>query len=296
MQKNKQVQANPRFIRYRELKWKKARSLAEDDKFLTQTENLRKALDKAFQKYPREIGKFFSLFGFCTIFQIPNIGGYLATLRPPTLKKLLRRYVRYALRFDAFFALKRKRKITRKNFVLYFAPPKGSMFGAILKGHELEPRAKFPPHLVEMGNFEEELKGVPGPLNNQIKMGEVKYIQIDDRSRQSLLTMIEQLMYEPESVGFIEHKAERPYLFLMIGEKASKETLRELQKSITAFQRERMGRRRGGRPVDIGQLRRFRNLSRKPGSAKVQATKIMPNVTVQSAQNASSRYKKKFFK
>jgi hypothetical protein len=227
---------------------------------------------------------------------MPNIRGYLTTLRPPALKMLLWRYVRYALRFDAFFALKRKRKMTGKFFALRFAPPKGSTFGAILKGHELEPRTKFPPHLVEMGNFEEELKGVPGPLDSQIKKGEAKYIKIDDRSPQSLLTTIEQLMYEPESVGFVEHKAERPYLFIMIGEKASKKTLRELQKSITTFQRERLGQRMGGRPVDIGQLRRFRNLSRKPGSAKVQATKIMPNVTVQSAQNASSRYKKKFFK
>jgi len=283
-----ELRKDPRVIKYRKERWAKWRTLACDDKFVIETEKLRNALLAAHKQEPREVMRFFRLFSYPAMPKIAEIRRYLGRLNNQRLRQLLWRYVKYASQFGVGMTVRSKKRLFR----LLALPPKGPRFHARLVKDQLMPVRSCPEHLYDSSLFESDRVETPVALRGQIERGEAKFIRIEDPFSTSVLSQIEDLTYDPASVTFVLHKAERPYLLLMIGEKVGKDVVSRAGGTITAFQREYFKRRRGGRNRDISKLRRARNLLRRPGSSKEKALTLMPHNTPEAAQSFLSKTKK----
>jgi hypothetical protein len=269
--------------------WAKRRALASNDLFVRETESLRKALDRALKTNRRELERFFKRYRFPVGPRVARIRRHLDGPPNTPLRKLLRRYIHHISTYGVYMILRKR----DGRFKLRIFLPKRNKFHVHLVDNDLQPAAKVPEHMFDVDNFESETVGMPKHLEEHIKRGEAKFIRIDDRFFGSALSQLEALAFDPDRLTYVEHRAERPYVMLMIGENVDKKVIERQLNVITAFQREVYKVRKAGRPMDVGKLRRARNLSRKPGPAKEKAWTIMPHNAAQSAQNYFSTVKKK---
>jgi hypothetical protein len=112
---------------------------------------------------------------------------------------------------------------------------------------------------------------VPRALDEAITGGDAKFMQIDDQEGTSLLSTLEYVGYFPEGITVVLHKAEQPYVQLLIGEKVTTAQLRRVGKAVTALLREEFGRGKAGRPLNLAKRRLAKKLLQKPGSLKDKA-------------------------
>ena len=83
-------------------------------------------------------------------------------------------------------------------------------------------------------------------LEKLIEVGKAKFVQIDDKDGSSVLTELEAFAYDADSLTFICHRAEQPYIICLVGEKVSSQLWREAAPAIHSLQRKYFGREGGG--------------------------------------------------
>jgi hypothetical protein len=134
---------------------------------------------------------------------------------------------------------------------------------------------------------------VPGQIQELIESHEAKYVRIDESSGCSVLNDIESFAYHADGVTLLLHDAERPYLYCLFGEKATKELLDRAGKAVSAFQRDHYDRGKGGRPANLVRRKTVRELLNRPGSMKEKAAQVDTTDNISSSQSFVSRERKR---
>ena len=242
-----------------------------------------------------DVVRFFQVFPGCSVGLVPLIREFLGSLRDKGLGNLLWDYVRFSLRYSADFELRRPGSKGRFNFAIVYPEPKADSFRAKLVHQEFEPFSESRWRGARIANFEIPVEEVPKYCQEQVIQGEARYFRIDDRWLESVLTNIESLAYDSNKVVFIEHRAEIPYLHLLIGGTVSKKILRNAQKAITKFQLTRMGSKLAGAKLSTDTLEQLKRvlvaLRGKAISGKEIALEKLPGLKFQSALNFVSNTK-----
>jgi hypothetical protein len=199
---------------------------------------------------------------------------------------LLKKYVRYASRFGVYF-------VRRKNsFEWRLMPEPGWKFRVNQSNGRLQASAHVPEGSPASDYFQAPTLQIPQAFQTLIDGREAKFVQIDDVSGASVLNDIENFGYHGEGITFVVHNAERPYLYCLVGEKATKALWDKAGKSITAFQRQ-FGRGKGGRPTTtVGRKKTIREALKQPGRKKEKAVRLMSDIATASGQSYLSRIKK----
>lgn len=293
-------QKNSREIRFRQIEAKRKKKiisdLNRDEKFLAAQEKTWRRLVAAL-KTPHmkpEVERFFRVFPSCAVVSL--VREFLATVRDKKTRELLWDYVKFSLRYDVEFVLHRNGRKGRIKLDLIYPEPKGDAFQVKIVHGKTEPVSESRRSRRLGSNFEMPVEEIPEYCQQQVNQGEARYIRVDDRSVESLLTDFEHFAYDAEKVVFIEHRAEKPYLLLLIGGKVSKKILRNAQKTITKFQRTQMGSRLAGRkrsPKTLDKMRKIFVASRKKGISGIDlGYRFAPEYSYESKQNFVSMTKK----
>lgn len=243
-------------------KEKRISDLQSDKVFLTQTEQLKDELKKAhgFDSTATE--------SFLSRFPIPGPHNFQDALKfveslPNHVQDALRAYIRYASTHGVYF-------VRRKGLFEWKVAPSSiaRKFLAKLVDGRLDPVVAMPAD--DEGAHYFEVPGLPvwpavqdlidesttqqGENKKDDEKIEIKFIEIQDTTGNSVLNDIEFIAPEVDGVTIILHRAERPYLVVMFGENVKKKPLQKLGKVVSAFQDE-YERGRAGRPTDIQTLK-----------------------------------------
>ena len=153
----------------------------------------------------------------------------------------------------------------------------------------LKPRGHVPEDSPPTDYFEAPTLQIPAAFQALVDAKAAKFVQIDDVEGASVLDDIENFAYYGDGVTFIVHHGAHPYLFCLVGEKATKALWDKAGKSITAFQRQ-FGRGKGGRPTtNVGLKKTIGEALKQPGRKKEKAVRLMPNIATASGQSYISR-------
>jgi len=100
---------------------------------------------------------------------------------------------------------------------------------------------------------------------------------------------IENFGYHSDGLTFIVHNGAHPYLYCLVGEKATKALWDKAGKGITAFQQQ-FGRGKGGRPTtNVGLKKTILEALKQPGRKKEKAVQLMSDIATASGQSYISR-------
>jgi hypothetical protein len=262
--------------------------LSTDPKYVVARDRLSHRLEKEYARNTVTVTEFFRLFGWPTPLKLKSLKSYLSRLQDKVLKKVLRRYVRFANRFHVIFLLRRKKPHFRPIELL----PGEAKFHVRMKNGQLESlRATHGEEPID-ASFQSNLR-LPKPVQLAISSGEAKFVRIEDKDGSSVLTTLESIAYFSEGIAFIVHQRERPYLLCIVGEKVTNALWRKASKAVSALLHRHHGRGRAGRPKDIKKYRKTRHLLKKPGSLKAKAVELAgkaPNIPTQ--QSYISRHRR----
>jgi hypothetical protein len=286
-----QVKTNTR-QRLNELATIKARrhqQLAADQKYVVARDRLIQKLGKEYARNPGTVTEFFRLFGWPTPLKLKSLKSYLSCLQDKELKKVLRRYVRFANRFHVIFLLRRKKRHFRPIELL----PSEAKFHVQMTNGQLAPlRATYDEEPID-ASFQSNQMRLPKPVELVISSGEAKCVQIEDKDGSSVLSTLESFAYFAEGITFIVHQRERPYLFCIVGEKVTNALWRKASRAVSALLHRHHGRERAGRPKDLQKWRKTRRLLKKPGPKKAAAVELAGKAqNVPTQQSYISRHLK----
>ncbi len=244
------------------------KALYSDERFIVETERVRRTLESAYASDPEAVGTFFRRFPVPNGLVLPPVFLFLRGLRDAGVRHALREYVDYSNRFRVRFRLTRR----GRRFEMQVLPPYGSKFHVRLAGDHLEPvGGAVPPDFPYVDYFESADLAVQKEIQELIDSGDAKFVQIDDRSDYSVRKDLESFAYHDGGITVVLHSAEQPYLLCVFGEKVTKEVLHRFGKALSAFQREHYARGKGGRPADLERLKKALKLDRQPGQSKLKA-------------------------
>jgi hypothetical protein len=248
-------------------RWKKLRSLAKDDKFRDETDKTRRALLIARGHNPQTVAEFFGRFGYPSPRTAAKAREYLKEVGGSALRRTLLNYLEYASRFGVYM----KYWPRHHKFRLISIPPRGSKFRVRLVNDHFESITAPLPEEAYMDYFEDEGLTVGQDLQAQIDRGAAKYIEIEDEALSSVFSELEEFGYSPEAITFVLHKAERPYLLCLIGEKVTQPEFRNAGTVVSALNRKHYGRGKGGRPRDRVRETKAEHKLQQPGSVSEKA-------------------------
>jgi hypothetical protein len=168
-------------------------------------------------------------------------------------------------------------------------PELGWKFRVNQRNGRLEAGAHVPEGSPASDYFEAPTLQIPQAFQTLIDGREAKFVQIDDVSGASVLNDIENFGYYSDGLTFIVHNGAHPYLYCLVGEKATKALWDMAGKGITAFQRQ-FGRGKGGRPTtNVGLQKTIREALKQPGRKKEKAVQLMSTIATASGQSYISR-------
>jgi hypothetical protein len=187
---------------------------------------------------------------------------FLERIQGPALRAALLRYLEYASRFGVYM-VRRARK-ERMKFAVRGIVPSGEKFHVRVVEDHLEPAAGMPEDEPFVEYFSDDTVPVVPELQKAINKGVARFVQIEDDSFSTILSELEEFAYSPDTITFIVHKAERPHLFCLMGERATQPQLRDALPSVSAILRKYYNRGKAGRPRDRVREKKAQNLLRKP--------------------------------
>jgi hypothetical protein len=246
------------------------RKLNADPEFLIRTDRVKRSLLELRNTEPTFFEGFFRRFTPLILLNRNHVKKLLREVENGAARKIFREYVLYASRFKV-----RMLGTARTFRPQPFDPPEGKFRAKIVDGHlrcvgEEHPREPLYEYL-----FLDERMAVAPNLQQLIEEGQAKFFRLDDSKGSSLLNEIEYLAYQPSGLTFIVHYAQRPHIYLLIGENVSTDRiLRSAGKVITAMQKMLFKRKKAGRPTSIAKLKKAIRISRLPMTPKEQAFAI----------------------
>jgi hypothetical protein len=137
--------------------------------------------------------------------------------------------------------------------------------------------------------YESDGLDVSAALRDQIESGIAKFVRIEDKTSDSVLSKLERFAYFPEGITFVLHAAEQPYLLCLIGEQVTDETWRKAHKVVSALLREHFDRGKAGRPPKIGKMKKGIMLRNLPGPLKEKAFALIPKAGMRSNRSGRRR-------
>jgi hypothetical protein len=265
---------------------KRRTQLENDAVFVCETEALQEEFEAAYLSKRDTVDSFLSQFRLPSPFHRARVQRFLDGT-PPKMAALLRKYVRYASRFNVYF-------VRRQNsFEWRVMPEFGWKFRVNQRDGRLEASGHVPEDSPPSDYFEAPTLQIPVAFQTLIDERAAKFLQIDDVSGASVLNDIESFASHNDGITFIVHNAERPYLYCLVGEKATKALWDKAGKGITAFQRQ-FGRGQGGRPTtNVGLKKMIHEALKQPGRKKEKAVQLMPSIATGSGQSYISRVGKR---
>lgn len=239
------------------------RELNADKVFILETEKLRDRLEQGLTHFPKTLNAFFRHFSYPVGTRLPELNEFLESVKNARLRKLLNQYVKYVARFGAVIRLRNNR------VAVEYLIPWGLTFHVRLENGHFEPAKRNSDEDTPYEYFfESDTVKVPPALRKQMKSNGVKFVRIDDNKWSSILSKLEYFAYDPSCLTFILHNAEQPYLFCLVGEKATYDLWKKTGKVVTAFTREQFNREKAGRPKNLVRFRHAIQLRKKPGQKK----------------------------
>jgi hypothetical protein len=261
--------------------------LESDAQFVSETEELRRGFDVAYAHSPTLVDSFLRRYRLPSPFPLQQRRAALGNF-PPALRALFNNYSRYTSRFGVYF--RRRREPAGFEWRILTAP--GWKFHARVENAHLQAILPVPAEESAQYYFETPDLQVPEAVEKLIGAGTAKFVQLDDVSGSSVLSELEGFAYHDRGVTFILHRAERPYLFCLIGEKVSKQLLDQAAKGVTAFQQQYYGRGKAGRPRELMLRKKAIELLKQPGRKKEIASTLQAGVSLTSRQSFLSRVTK----
>jgi hypothetical protein len=256
--------------------------LEADAVFVRETEELQEGFEAAYLSKPSTVDSFLNQFRLPSPFHTPKLRRFMDAL-PSKMSALFKRYVQYSSRSNVYFVRK------RNSFEWRLMPEFGWKFRVNQSNGRLEAGAHVPEGSPASDYFEAPNLQIPQAFQTLIDGKEAKFVQIDDVSGASVLDDIENFAYHSDGLTFIVHNAAHPYLFCLVGEKATKALWDKAGKGITAFQRQ-FGRGKGGRPTTtVGLKKTIREALKQPGRKKEKAVRLMSDIATASGQSYISR-------
>lgn len=209
-------------------RWSK---LNESKAFLIETHKLTNGLEKALAQNPKYVKRFFRRFGYPTG-RFKAINKFLSSISDKQTRDAIAAYPRYVARFGVLMKLWQK----APHFRPYPLSSCGSVFSVRLKNGEFLPAGHYPggddPYIYF---YESDPANAPEFFQSLIESGAAKFVEIDDQDKSSLFTRLELFAYSSETITFLIHRAEQPYLFCLIGGDVTNSTWRGANKAISAF-------------------------------------------------------------
>lgn len=260
---------------------KRRAQLENDAVFVRETEELQEGFEAACLSKRRTVDSFLNQFRLPSPFHRARVQRFVDAT-PSKMAALLKRYVRYASRFGVYFVRK------RNSFEWRLMPDLGWKFRVNQSNGRLEASAHVPEDSPLTDYFEAPTLQIPQAFQTLIDGREAKFVQIDDVSGASVLDDIENFAYHSDGLTFIVHNGAHPYLFCLVGEKATKALWDKAGKSVTEFQRQ-FGRGKGGRPPEFARRGKIREALKQPGRKKEKAVLLMSDIATASGQSYISR-------
>jgi hypothetical protein len=267
MQNKRQMRSalgdDPRVRALRRRRWVHLRALAKDDAFRDETETVRSGLNAAYGFDPATVDAFMRQFWY------PSPAVYLKTqqfvdrIPGSALRAALLRYLEYASRFGVYM-VRRARK-ERTKFAVRGIVPRGEKFHVRVVEDHLEPAAGMPEDEPFVEYFASDTLPVVPELQNVIDKGHARFVLIEDDSFSTILSELEEFAYSPDAITFIVHRAERPHLVCLVGERVSQPQLRASLPAVSAILRKHYNRGKAGRPRDRVREKKAQNLLQKSG-------------------------------
>jgi len=256
----RQLAKDPRVTELLRKRWGKLRSLASDDKFRDETARIRKALETAYEHNPEVVEEFFKTFWYPSPANFFRARQFLEAVRGARLRETCCDYLAYASRFGVYMTYWKK----HRKFRLRILVPNGPKFHVRIVGNHLVSKSGTPEGQPFVDYFANDRLKVPPVMEKQLQDGAAKVVQIEDNSFSTVLSELEEFAYFPDAITFIRHKAERTYLFCLVGERVTQPDFREAGTVVSAMLREDYGRG-PGRPRDRLREKKALNLHKKSG-------------------------------
>jgi hypothetical protein len=246
------------------------RELETDKEFLIETEQRAKDLKAAYAAHPETLRNFFRKYPIISPFRRQRIAEFLREINDPTVRRALEDYWRYAYRFRVSMRLNPK--------ILAFEPRPwssgGKVFDVKIVEDHLEGRIAPGPDEAYSDYFESPGMHVPPTIRELIEAGKAKFVRIEDPNDYSILQDLESFAYKDDGVALFVHQAEQPYLGCIFGEKMAKQTLAQMGKAVSEFQKTNFSRVQGGRPRNTDRLKRELKVDQRAISNKAKAAEL----------------------
>ena len=254
---------DPRVRALRRRRWAHLRALAKDDAFRDETEAVRSDLNAAYGFDPATVDAFMRQFWYPSPAVYPKARQFVDRIPGSALRAALLRYLEYASRFGVYM-VRRARK-ERTKFAVRGIVPRGEKFHVRVVEDHLEPATGMPEGEPFVEYFSSDTLPVVPELQNVIDKGAARFVQIEDDLFSTILSELEEFAYSPDAITFIVHRAERPHVFCLIGERVTQPQLRAALPAVSAILRKHYNRGKAGRPRDRVREKKAQNLLRKPG-------------------------------
>jgi hypothetical protein len=205
-------------------------------------------LQAALDNDPESVRKFFKLFPFISPDDQQRISLFIKKVNDASIRRSLREYVQFALRFHVRFILESKAPFFRVESVRLA----GVKFRGTVENGLLLPITESLP--ADIADFQDTNLKIPAGSESLFESGKAKLFVIDDPSGDSLLADIEDVSYHDEAIVFVLHHCgpeRQPFLFCLVGESVSYDDWKKAAQVKTRFQQEQYGTGTRGRLPDL---------------------------------------------
>jgi hypothetical protein len=261
----RELRNNPKLVELNRRLAAKKRALKDDKEFNIETEKLRIAFERGFARHPKHLRALLHHFSNPVGSRLSELNDFLDSIGNAKLRKLFEKYLKYVARFGVVARLKKgKAGLTFE----YMVPWGMNLHVRLVNGH-FEPGKGHPGGNTPSEYFFESNSVPKSPnLRRKLKAADAKVVVIDDENWSSVLTKMEYIAYDPERLTFILHDAEQPYLFCLVGEKATNKSWNKASTVVSAFLRENFNRGKAGRRMNLRRFQEMIRLRRKAGPIK----------------------------
>jgi hypothetical protein len=252
---------DPRVRALRRRRWAHFRALAKDDAFRDETEAVRSGLNAAYGFDPATVDAFMRQFWYPSPAAYLKARQFLDRIPGSSLRAALLHYLQYASRFGIYMVRRAWRGRTK--FAVRGIVPRGEKFHVRVIEDHLEPAAGMPEDEPFVEYFSNNTLPVVPELQKVISEGAARFVLIEDDSFSTVLSELEEFAYSPNEITFIVHRAERPHVLCLMGERVTQPQLRAALPAVSAILREHYKRGKAGRPRDRLREKKAQNLLQK---------------------------------
>jgi hypothetical protein len=257
------IEPSAEFRRTKAALWKRWRALGNSNEFVWETFKLKSRLGQAFEANPDVVREFFRPTFNVTLLDSQQLKSRIESVGDKEFRRLLWRYVEYAIRYGVLFQLFPRSP--------YFRVIEGSQgvvddrFHVVIRDGVFEPISPPRPDDAFAEGFESDVKATPPELERLVRDGVektkdgkksveqvAKYVLIDDEDSFSLLRQMFYFAQSPNYVTVFRYNSVPSHTLFLVGQNvALSDVWPRLRKVITADQRTAAKRDQRGKPADL---------------------------------------------